>query len=157
MKLEAPSTDLFYSVIKENGKDEFDKLAKELANNLNAARKRYEDEQKAEAERQRIINERQGQETRAGLAIASHLNDLFGDIWPMEESSNIAKQLIADMNEKAAKMNQVKDAVDKVVDKVPVVEEKETPTSKKTVRKGVIDPKDADFSELYKLIADIFK
>lgn len=157
MKLEAPSIDLFYSVIKENGKDEFDKLAKELANNLNAARKRYEDEQKAEAERQRIINERQGRETRAGLAIASHLNDLFGDIWPMEESSNIAKKLIADMNEKAAKMNQVKDAVDKVADKVPVVEEKETPTSKKTVRKGVIDPKDTDFAELYKLIADVFK
>ena len=91
------------------------------------------------------------------LAISSHLNDLFGDYWPMEESSNIAKKLIADMNEKAKKMNQVVDAAAKVGDKVPVVEEKDTPTEKKTVRKGTIDPKDADFAALSKLINDLFK
>lgn len=157
MKLDAPSADLFYNVIKENGKDEFDKLANELATNLNAARRRYEDEQKAAAERQRLINERQGQETRAALAISSHLNDLFGDFWPMEESSNIAKKLIADMNERVAKMDKVQKAVDKVADKVPVVEQKDTPTEKKTVRKGTIDPKDADFAALSKLINDLFK
>ena len=157
MKLEVPTTDLFYNILKENGREEFDKLANELAHNLNDARKRWEKEEKEKEERQRLINERQGQETRAALAISSHLNDLFGDYWPMEESSNIAKKLIADMNEKAKKMCKVADAVDKVADKVPVVEQKDTPTEKKTVRKGTIDPKDADFAALSKLINDLFK
>ena len=157
MKLEVPTTDLFYNILKENGREEFDKLANELAHNLNDARKRWEKEEKEKEERQRLINERQGQETRAGLAIASHLNDLFGDYWPMEESSNIAKKLIADMNEKAKKMCKVADAVDKVAETMPVVEEKETPTSKKTVRAGTLDPKSNEWADLAKVLNDLFK
>lgn len=157
MKLEAPSADLFYNVIAENGKDEFDKLAKELATNLNAARKRWEDEQKAKAEKQRLINERKAKEDRAALAISSHLNDLFSDYWPMQQSSDYARALIEELKTTAQKMSEVQENAEKLAEKVPVVEKKETPSGNKTVRAGKIDPKDPDIENLYKLIADLFK
>ena len=155
--MDVPSTELFYNILKENGRAEFDKLANELAHNLNAARERWENEQKAEAERQRIINERKSQETKAALAISAHLSDLFGDIWDKEACSNMARGLIDDLNKKSAEMSKVAEAVDKVSEKLPVVEDKETPTSKVVVKKGKIDPKDQEFADLYKLIADLWK
>lgn len=156
MKFDVPSTDLFYRILKENGKDEFDKMANELANNFNAARKRWEDEKKAEAEKQRKINERKQAENRAALAISSHLNDLFGDVWPMQQSSDFAKAMIEELNQAADKMKQVDDAVKKVADTVPVVEEKKTPDSKVTVRKGTIDPKSKELQDLLDLIHSVF-
>jgi alkylhydroperoxidase/carboxymuconolactone decarboxylase family protein YurZ len=156
MKFDVPSADLFYQILKENGKDEFDKIANELANNFNAARKRWEDEKKAEAEKQRKINERKQAENRAALAISSHLNDLFGDVWPMQQSSDFAKAMIDELNQAADKMKQVDDAMKKVADTVPVVEEKKTPDSKVTVRKGTIDPKSKELQDLLDLIHSVF-
>lgn len=156
MKLDVPTTDLFYKILKENGRDEFDKMAGELAKNLNAAREKWESEKKAEAEKQRKINERKQAENRAALAISSHLNDLFGDVWPMQQSSDFAKAMIDELNQAADKMKQVDDAVKKVADTVPVVEEKKTPDSKVTVRKGTIDPKSKELQDLLDLIHSVF-
>jgi alkylhydroperoxidase/carboxymuconolactone decarboxylase family protein YurZ len=156
MKLDVPTTDLFYKILKENGRDEFDKMANELAKNLNAAREKWESEKKAEAEKQRKINERKQAENRAALAISSHLNDLFGDVWPMQQSSDFAKAMIDELNQAADKMKQVDDAMKKVADTVPVVEEKKTPDSKVTVRKGTIDPKSKELQDLLDLIHSVF-
>lgn len=156
MKFDVPSADLFYQILKENGKDEFDKMAGELANNFNTARERWENEKKAEAEKQRKINERKQAENRAALAISSHLNDLFGDVWPMQQSSDFAKAMIDELNQAADKMKQVDDAVKKVADTVPVVEEKTTPDSKVTVRKGTVDPKSKELQDLLDLIHSVF-
>lgn len=156
MKFDVPSADLFYKILKENGKDEFDKMANALANNFNAARERWENEKKAEAEKQRKINERKQAENRAALAISSHLNDLFGDVWPMQQSSDFAKAMIDELNHAADKMKQVDDAMQKVADTVPVVEEKKTPDSKVTVRKGTIDPKSKELQDLLDLIHSVF-
>lgn len=154
--MDVPSTELFYNILKEGGRAEFDKLANEIAHNINDARKRWEDEQKAEAERQRVINERKSQETKAALAISAHLNDLFGDIWDQSACSDMAKKLISELNGVAAHMNEMGEKVDKVAEKLPVVEEKETPTSKKVVRKGTIDPKDPDAQDLLDIILKVF-
>lgn len=157
MKFDVPTADLFYKILKENGKDEFDKIANELANNFNAARKRWEDEKKAEAEKQRKINERKQAENRAALAISSHLNDLFGDVWPMQQSSDFAKAMIEELNQTADRMKQVDDAMKKVADTVPVVEEKKTPDSKVTVRKGAVDTQSKEFQDLMDMIHTLFK
>ena len=155
--MNVPSKELFYNILATQGRDEFDKLANALAKNLNDARKQWEDEKKAEAEKQRLINERKQAENRAALAISGHLNDLFGDIWNREWCSDFAKDMIADLNRRAQAMDDIQKAAEKVADTLPVVEEKKTDKGTTIKKSGKVDLNSPEVTDLLKVFEEIFK
>ena len=155
--MDVPSKEVFYNILATKGWDEFDKLANDLAKNLNAARKQWEDEKKAEAEKQRKINERKRAEEGAALAISGHLNDLFGDVWNREWCSDFAKDMIADLNRRAQAMDNIQKAADKVADALPVVEEKKTDNGSTIKKSGKLDLNDPDVKNLLTMFDNLWK
>lgn len=152
--MDVPSVDMFYNILKNQGKDEFDALANSLATNLNQAREKWENEQKIEIEKQRQLKERADKETKAALGITDHLDALFGDVWPRSASADLAKCLIQELNNLASKTDQLTDAVEALKKNSKVVKEKSTPD--KTQRQYQVDTNSKEFKDLMDLIDSLF-
>ena len=122
-----------YDFIAKNGADAYDQMAKELADNINAAKAKYEADQKAEEDKKAIVAKRVGT-----------LTDLFqewfdDDFFAPVSYDTVAKNVYGAIED----FGKTKDALMKHAKNIKT-ETKEIPGGTQTVTTAQIDPKDFD-------------
>lgn len=122
-----------YDFIAKNGADAYDQMAKELADNINAAKAKYEADQKAEEDKKAIVTKRVGT-----------LTDLFQE-WFDDDVFKVVTpgQMAKSMYEAIEDFGKSRDNLMKHAKNVKT-ETVEIPGGTKTVTTAEIDPKDFD-------------
>ena len=128
-----------YDYITKNGADAYDAMAKELADNINAAKAKFEADQKKKAEETKLADQRR---TDLSYAIKNWFGDDYFNPLTCDQVAKSMYQALEDFGKKTDTiMKHAKDVK---------TETTKIPGGTKTVTTGTLDSKDVDA-----LISDI--
>ena len=132
-----------YDYIAKNGVDAYDRMATELADNINKAKAAYNADQEKKAKKAAMVEKR-----------TNDFADLFHEFWAPEDIAPLSYDTLAKtVCEAVDGFAQKKDFIMKHAKNVKT-ETKEIPGGTRTVTTGEIDPK--DFDALVKEALDAF-